>query len=112
MGPGLRRDDTRFVLSQKRRPVGGDDRAPACQKRLGEIRTRRGNGAGYKRAWRPLRFWMLEVGIEWLAQNAIRACDIGKNAYGKQELCRFRAMLRGVLSRLPRKLHGRLAQTR
>ena len=26
----------------KRRPVGGEDRAPACQKRLGEIRTRTG----------------------------------------------------------------------
>src|SRR6266446_1625334 len=38
----------------KRRPVGGEDRAPACQKRLGEIRTRRGDGAGLKRAWRPL----------------------------------------------------------
>ena len=58
----------------------------------------------------PLRFWMLEVGIRRPEQNAIRACDIGKNAYAKQELCRFRAMLRGVLSHLPQKLHGRLAR--
>jgi hypothetical protein len=53
---------------------------------------------------------MLKVGIARPAQNAIRACDIGKNAYGKQELCRFRAMLRDALSQITRKLHGRLAQ--
>src|SRR5437773_11798057 len=46
--------DRKFGERTKRRPVGGEDRAPACQKRLGEIRTRRGDGAGLKRAWRPL----------------------------------------------------------
>jgi hypothetical protein len=29
---------------------------------------------------------MLKVGIRRQEQNANRACDIGKNAYGKQEL--------------------------
>jgi hypothetical protein len=34
----------------------GENRAPACQKRLGEIRRRRGKGAGFRENCRSLRF--------------------------------------------------------
>jgi len=34
----------------------GESRAPACQKRLGEIRRRRGKGAGFRENCRSLRF--------------------------------------------------------
>ena len=43
------------AFPRERRPVGGN-RAPACQKRLGEIWRRRGNGAVFRENCRSLRF--------------------------------------------------------
>ena len=43
------------AFPRERRPVGGN-RAPACQKRLGKIRRRRGNGAVFRENSRSLRF--------------------------------------------------------
>src|SRR5216684_4404744 len=87
--------------TQKRRPVGGEDRAPACQKRLGESGPA-GETGPVKRAWRPLRFWSLKVGIARHGQNAIRACVPGKNACAKTELFRLKTTPRGGLPQFPR----------
>src|SRR5437762_10048200 len=108
MDPGMRRDDN--VKQKNGARSGGMTGRLLFRSAWGKSGPAGETGPVTRGLWRPLRFWMLEVVIPRPAQNAIRACDIGKNAYGKQELCQIRAMLRDALSQIPRKLHGRLAQ--
>jgi hypothetical protein len=44
------------LAGQKNGARLGENRAPACQKRLGEIRRRRGKGAGFRENCRSRRF--------------------------------------------------------
>src|SRR5207342_967571 len=48
------------VLAQKRRPVGGDDRAPRLSEALGGNPDPQGKRGRLQEGFDPLRFWMLK----------------------------------------------------
>src|ERR1700730_14105168 len=68
---------------------GGADRAPACQKRLGESGPAGETGPGL-RGFGPLRFWSRKMGTAPRIQNANHACIRGKNANRAREPICFR----------------------
>src|SRR5437762_11366003 len=51
-----------FGGRNKTAPGRGGGPGACLSEALGGIRTRRGNGAGFKRAYRPLRFWKRKMG--------------------------------------------------
>src|SRR5918912_1327177 len=53
----------------KTAPGRGGGPGACLSEALGGIRTRRGDGAGLKRAWRPLRFWKRKMGSRPLFQK-------------------------------------------
>src|SRR5260370_39374478 len=95
----------------KTAPGRGGGPGACLSEALGGIRTRRGDGAGLKRAWRPLRFWTANMGARPAFQNANHACNRGKNAYAAGGTNSFSLKPRDALPQSSQWLHGRPAQT-
>src|SRR5947207_10886506 len=67
----------------KTAPGRGGGPGACLSEALGGIRTRRGNGTGSKRAWRPLRFWNRKMG----AQPPFQKCESRMRSRQKR-ICR------------------------
>src|ERR1051325_9989749 len=96
----------------KRRPVGGEDRAPACQKRLGESGPAGETGPVLRGLLDPLRFWLHKMGIAVRAERCDSCMLCRQKRMHKKGTFGVSLRPRVVLPQVSQQLHGRLAQMR
>src|SRR5437763_5315051 len=86
----------------KTAPGRGGGPGACLSEALGGIRTRRGDGAGLKRAWRPLRFWNRKMG----SRPAFQKCESRMRSRQKTHMTRRNqsgfGLNRATLCRSPR----------
>src|SRR5579862_5010551 len=109
---GGRRPPQEGAAANKAAPGrGGGPGAFSVRSAWGKPEPAGETGSVTRGLWHPLRFWKQKMGMARPRRNAIRACELSEKACTNRELKLIPVTLRGGLSQIPLRLHGRLART-